>query len=294
MENLKGMAWMTLAMFGFAVADAFIKVAAETLPVGQILAMFGVGGTVIFGIIAKLQGVRLISPVLLLRPVMLRNVAEMGATICIVSAIALVPFSTFSAILQANPLIVTLGAALFLGEKVGWRRWTAIAVGLAGVLIIIRPGLEGFDAMVWFAVFGTIFVSIRDLATRPVPNTISASQLATYSMASIMAAGFAVLAYTGGAAMPSLAIWGVMAAALVMGLVAFLAITNAMRTGDISAVTPFRYSRLVFALIIAVVIFDEQPDLWTLIGAAIVIATGLYSFAREAQLRHQARAKQAN
>lgn len=286
MDNIRGMAWMTLAMLGFALADMFIKFASETLPVGQILAMFGLGGALVFGAAAKREGAILLSPVLWMRPVMIRNISEMGGTICVVSAIALVPFSTFSAILQANPLLVTLGAALFLAEPVGWRRWTAIIVGLAGVLIIIRPGFEGFDANVWFAVFGVIFMSARDLATRPVPHSISAAQLSAYSMAAIVPGGLAVLALTGGGAIwPEPLIWGAMAGALTMGLVAYFSITKAMRVGEISAVTPFRYTRLVFALIIALVIFDERPDLWTLIGAAIVIATGLYTFAREARLR---------
>ncbi|WP_330696681.1 DMT family transporter [Fontisubflavum oceani] len=279
------MAWMTLAMLGFALADMFIKFASETLPVGQILAMFGLGGALVFGILAKHEGVRLISPVLLMRPVIIRNLSEMGATIGVVTAIALIPFSTFSAIIQANPLLVTLGAALFLGEPVGWRRWTAIFVGLIGVMIIIRPGLEGFDANVWFAVMGVVFLSARDLATRPVPTMISTAQLSTYSMAAIIPAGLGLLAFSGGAAWPSPIIWGAMLGAIVMGLVAYFSITKAMRVGEISAVTPFRYTRLIFALIIALVIFGERPDAWTLIGAAIVIATGLYSFAREARLR---------
>lgn len=272
-------------MLGFALADMFIKFASETLPVGQILAMFGLGGALVFGILAKREGVRLISPVLLMRPVIIRNLSEMGATIGVVTAIALIPFSTFSAIIQANPLLVTLGAALFLGEPVGWRRWTAIFVGLVGVMIIIRPGLEGFDANVWFAVMGVVFLSARDLATRPVPTTISTAQLSTYSMAAIIPAGLGLLAFSGGAAWPSPIIWGAMLGAIVMGLVAYFSITKAMRVGEISAVTPFRYTRLIFALIIALVIFGERPDAWTLIGAAIVIATGLYSFAREARLR---------
>ncbi|WJY20624.1 DMT family transporter [Fontisubflavum oceani] len=285
MDNIRGMAWMTLAMLGFALADMFIKFASETLPVGQILAMFGLGGALVFGILAKHEGVRLISPVLLMRPVIIRNLSEMGATIGVVTAIALIPFSTFSAIIQANPLLVTLGAALFLGEPVGWRRWTAIFVGLIGVMIIIRPGLEGFDANVWFAVMGVVFLSARDLATRPVPTMISTAQLSTYSMAAIIPAGLGLLAFSGGAAWPSPIIWGAMLGAIVMGLVAYFSITKAMRVGEISAVTPFRYTRLIFALIIALVIFGERPDAWTLIGAAIVIATGLYSFAREARLR---------
>jgi drug/metabolite transporter (DMT)-like permease len=143
MNNLRGILLMVAAMAGFAVEDALIKAASATVPVGQILLFLGIGGTLAFGTLARLQGARLFTRVVLLRPVLLRNASEMLGTMCFVSAIAIAPLSTVSAILQATPLAVTLGAALFLGAEVGWRRWTAILVGFAGVLIIVRPGHGG-------------------------------------------------------------------------------------------------------------------------------------------------------
>jgi drug/metabolite transporter (DMT)-like permease len=290
MDNFKGMGWMTLSMLAFALADMSIKLLAGALPVGQVIFLLSVPGGVIFAIWARIQGHRWFSPVLLMRPVMVRNLAEMLATVGFISALALIPLSTLSAVIQVNPLLVTLGAALFLGERVGWRRWLAILVGLFGVMLIIRPGTAGFDASIWLAVIAAIGLSLRDLATRPVPRTVPTTLLSSYSFAFAGLAGLLLTPFFGTfePLQPEQLVWLALGSAMV--LVAIFAITSAMRVGDISAVTPFRYSRLVFALIIAYFVFGERPDVWTLIGAAIVVASGLYSFWREAQLRQRAAA----
>jgi drug/metabolite transporter (DMT)-like permease len=284
------MGWMTLAMLAFALADMSIKLLADDLPVGQVIFLLGLPGALVFAILARLKGHRWLSPVLLMRPVLLRNAAEMLATVGFVSALALIPLSTLSAVIQANPLLVTLGAALFLGERVGWRRWLAIAVGLFGVLLIIRPGAEGFDASIWLAVAAAIGLSLRDLATRPVPKTVPTTLLASYSFTFASIAGLIITPVFGAfePLRPELAGW--LALGTAMTIVAIFSITSAMRVGDISAVTPFRYTRLVFALVIATLVFGERPDALTLTGAGIVVASGLYTFWREARLRPRATA----
>ncbi|EDM71256.1 integral membrane protein, putative [Roseobacter sp. AzwK-3b] len=288
MENLRGSALMVLAMAGFALEDMFIKRLADDLPVGQILMLLGAGGAVIFGLAALSRGHALLSRDLLTWPVMLRNLGELIGTIGFVTAIALTPLSSASAILQATPLAVTLGAALFLREQVGWRRWSAILVGFAGVLMVIRPGLSGFEPASLFAVQAVFGLAMRDLATRAVPHTVTSMQLSSYGFATIVPAGALLLWLSGGAVSPSAANWRDIALALVLGVAAYYAIVAAMRVGEVSFVTPFRYTRLIFALVIAVLIFDEQPDALTLMGAAIIIASGLYTLLRERRLRRKA------
>ena len=288
MDNLKGMAWMTLAMLAFALTDMFMVFAAREMPVWQILFLFGMGGAVLFGIWARALGHPWMSPVLLMRSVMIRNAAEVLATVCFVIALSRIPLSTLSAVIQANPLLVTLGAALFLGEKVGWRRWLAIGIGLAGVLLILRPGAESFDPNILYAVAAAIGLSLRDLATRPVPKSVPTPLLASYSFAALALAGGGVLLVSGGWVWPTLMIGLSIPASILSGMVAYFAITSAMRVGEIAAVTPFRYTRLVFAFAIAVVIFDETIEPLTLVGVGIVIATGLYSLWRERQTRQTA------
>ncbi|MEY3004090.1 MAG: hypothetical protein RLZZ491_1266 [Pseudomonadota bacterium] len=285
MDNLKGMAWMTLAMLAFALTDMFMVFAAREMPVWQILFLFGMGGAVLFALWARGSGHRWFGPVLMLRAVMIRNLAEVFATVSFVIALSLIPLSTLSAVIQANPLLVTLGAALFLGEKVGWRRWLAIGIGLAGVLLILRPGADSFDPNILYAVAAAIGLSLRDLSTRRVPKTVATPLLASYSFATLALAGGGVLLVSGGWVWPTLMIGLSIPAAILSGMVAYFAITAAMRVGEIAAVTPFRYTRLVFAFAIAVVVFDERIEPMTLLGVAIVIATGLYSLWRERQAR---------
>jgi len=293
MENLRGSIIMVLAMAGFALEDLFVKRLADSLPVGQIIMLLGLGGALVFGIVTRAQGRRLWSRDLLSRAVLLRNLGELIATFGFVTAIALTPLSSASAILQATPLAVTLGAALFFREAVGWKRWTAILVGFGGVLMVIRPGFEGFEPDSLFAVQGVIGLAIRDLATRAVPRSISSMQLSTYAFATLVPTGLILLAFGGTPSLPSAIAWRDLALALSFALAAYYGIVAAMRLGDVSVITPFRYSRLIFALIIGVTVFNERPYVWTLTGAAIIIASGLFTFWRERRLARRGTAPSA-
>lgn len=286
LDNLKGMGWMTLAMLGFAFADTFIKLTLGALPVGQVIATFGFGGAAIFGGWAAAKGERVFDPALFTRPFVLRLASEVVGTMCFITALAAIDLSLFSAIIQVNPLLVALGAALFLGAQVGWRRWVAILIGLVGVLIIVRPGLDGFDANSLWALGAAVGLTGRDLATRAISRTVSTLLLAAWGFLAAGVAGLLLLLVTGGTTMPDGLLTLQLIAALIFALIAYYAVTAAMRVGDIPVVTPFRYTRLVFALVLAFFVFNERPDMWTLIGASIVIATGLYTLWRERQVTH--------
>ena len=286
MENLRGALLMTAAMLGFAIEDMFIKMLSATVPLGMVLIMLGAGGAVVFATLALLRGDALFSRDLLARSVLIRNTGELIGTIGFVSAIVLTPLSSASAILQATPLVVTLGAALFLGEQVGWRRWSAILVGFAGVLLIIRPGLAAFEPLSLLALLGVFGLAVRESATRAVPRAISSMQLSTYAFATLVPAGLGMLTFTGqGLRMLTPLEGALMAAALGFGVLAYYAIVAAMRMGDVAVITPFRYSRLVFALGFGVLFFGERPDAMTLAGSALIVASGIYTFWREARLQ---------
>lgn len=286
MDNLRGAALMVLSMLGFALEDMFIKLVADALPIGQILFMLGVGGACAFAVVVKLQGDRLFVPEMRSIPIGLRAIGELAGTMGFVAAIVLTPISSASAILQATPLVVTLGAALFLGEAVGWRRWSAITVGLFGVLLIIRPGMDSFEPLSLLAVTAVFGLGMRDLATRRVPKSITTMQLSFLGFAAVIPAGPILLWFTGQShVVPQGINIFYFSAALFIGLFAYYAIVAAMRVGDVGFVTPFRYSRLLFALIIGVTIFDESPDALTLTGAAIIVASGIYTVLRERKVR---------
>lgn len=282
MDNLRGAGLMVLAMLGFALEDMLIKLMAASLPIGQIVGMLGVGSALLLALILTLRGEALFTRAMWRPAIALRAIGELIGTIGFVTAIALTPLSSASAILQATPLFVTLGAALFLGETVGWRRWLAILVGFAGVMMIIRPGTDGFDWNSLFAVQGVIGLGIRDLATRRVPQRTSSLQLSFLAFLVLIPAG-AILMWTGQAEFAPLA--GVVliyfVAALLIGIVAYYGIVAAMRVGEISFVSPFRYSRILFALIIGMGVFGERPDVMTFVGAAVIVGSGLYTLWRE-------------
>lgn len=279
-NNTRGGLLMIAAMAGFAVEDMFLKTAARTVPVGQILMIFGAAGMVGFAILAKRQGARLLNPDILSRPILTRAVFEVMGRLFYTLAIAMTPLSSASAILQATPLVVVAGAALVFGERVGWRRWSAIMAGFVGVLIILRPGLDGFTPLSILAVLGMLGFAGRDLATRAAPKTLSNLTLGVYGFAMMVPTGAGLLAWTGGAVMPDAATSAALAAATVFGVAAYYALTAAMRVGEVSVVTPFRYTRLLFALILGVLVFAERPDAATLLGSAIIVASGIYTLLR--------------
>ena len=278
--NLRGSLLMVAAMAGFAVEDMFLKFAARSLPVGQILMIFGGGGMLAFAALTKLRLEQVFHPAIMTRPILIRAVFEVMGRLFYTLAIAFTALSSASAILQATPLVVVAGAALIFGENVGWRRWAAILVGFAGVLIILRPGLEGFTVASLLAVAGTIGFAGRDLATRAAPPVLSNLQLGVYGFAMMVPTGAVLLAFFGDAVVPDLATSGQLLAATVVGVAAYYALTSAMRMGDVGVITPFRYTRLVFALILGVALFGERPDGYTLLGSAVIVASGIYTLIR--------------
>ncbi len=279
--NMRGIVLLTLSMAAFAAEDALIKLASGDLPAGQIMLMIGVIGATVFATWGRLQGHRIWSRQVLDGTLWLRNLFEVIGTLGFVTALTLIPLSTASAILQAAPIMLTAGAAIFLGETVGWRRWSAIAVGFCGVLVILRPAAEGFDAHALWAVLSVLGLAGRDLVTRRMKESLPTMVVATWAFVTVAALGAAMLAASGGAALPGgPGLWYVLAA-VTFGIGGYWAIIEATRAGDVATIQPFRYTRLIFAMTVAALVFGERPDGWTLLGAAMIIGSGLYAYARE-------------
>jgi len=279
--NMRGIVLVTLSMAAFAVEDALVKLASGALPAGQILLMIGLAGAPVFALWGRAQGHRVWTRQALDRVLWLRNLAEVVGTLGFVTALTLIPLSSASAILQATPIVVTAGAALFLGETVGWRRWTSVLVGFAGVLVILRPGLAGFDIHALWAVLGVLGLAARDLVTRRMAPGLPTMVVATWGYVAVAALGAAMLATTGGAVVPDASGLWYVGGAVSIGIGAYWCIIEATRAGDVAAIQPFRYTRLIFAMIIGAAVFGERPDAATLTGAALIIGSGLYAFARE-------------
>lgn len=280
-HNLRGILLMLASMALFAVEDMFIKIAARDIPSGQIILIAGLFGLPPFLIMARRAGLPVLSRAALHPAVLARAAGEMVGSLAYIIAISSVPLPTVSAVLQVLPLAVTLGAALFMGESVGWRRWSAIAVGLSGVLLVIRPGFEGFEAAALWVLVTVAALTVRDLATRAIPSACSDAQISAWGMISVAALGAGMMAWTGEAVLPDATQTAGLAAMVAFGTGGYWAITAASRTGEVSVVAPFRYSRLVFAILIGAFVFGEAADGLTLAGSALIIGSGIYSFARE-------------
>ena len=288
-DNTAATLLMVSAMAAFAVEDLFLKRAAMALPPGQVIAMMGLGGALVFWAMAAFKGQKVLTLRALNGAPLVRSLSEAGATMLYITALALIPLSVNSALLQASPLVVTMGAALFLGEPVGWRRWTAIGVGFAGVLIVLQPWNDGFQAAGILTVFCVVALASRDLSTRAMPPGIGTFPLVSWAYMALVPAGVILMAI-GGHALTAIdpTRWFDLAMALVSGLFGYYAVTAATRLGEAAVIAPFRYSRLVFALILAMLFLGERPGPAMLIGATLIIASGLYTFARE-RMRAKAR-----
>ena len=283
-ENLKAICLMVVAMAGFAIEDSIIKTLSERLAPGQVLIMIGIGGTSVFYVLAHIRNAGLTRSTVKDPWVIARSVSELLGTVFFVLSLTLVPITVISAVIQVSPLLVTLGAALLLGEKVGLRRWSAITLGLFGVGVILRPWDADFQPAVLFTVIGVIGLSARDLATRRVPVETSSLSLAILGMGATIPAGLLLMGFSSKILVPTSNEIILILLSIFIAVLAYSCIIRAMRIGEVSAVVPFRYSRLLFGVFIGVWYFGESLDQWTVIGSAIVVTSGLYSLWREMRL----------
>jgi drug/metabolite transporter (DMT)-like permease len=273
--NLRGSLYMTASMAGFAAEDAFLKAASQSIPVGEAILIMGLIGIAVFSALAIRAGNPPIPRAMFTGTMALRSGFEITGRLFYALAIALTPISLASAILQATPLVVVLGAAVIFGETVGLKRWLLIVIGFIGVLIILRPGLDGFSALSLLALVAMLGFAGRDLATRAAPPALSNAQLGVTGFIMLTLSGVIITAVTGKAVLPNPPTLGLIAGAATFGIAAYAALTTAMRCGEIAVVTPFRYTRLLFAMILGVTVFGERPDAATLTGAAIIVACGV-------------------
>lgn len=284
MQTVRAILLMILSMALLALSDMFIKLASQSAPFSQVMLCVSLGGTALLALVATSQGEPLLTPQARHPMVLWRNLCEIVAALGMVSGIALIPLTTFAAIMQVAPILVTLGAAIFLKEQVGWRRWAAVIAGLVGMLIVIRPGMEGFHPASIFAVIGVSALAMRDLITRLAPADIPAITLSTWGFGATIPAGLGLMLVLGDQPVwDETTLWHILGAILVTTS-GYFAITTAMRMAPASIVAPFRYTRLIFTTSLGMLVFGERLDGPTMIGAGIILAAGLYTFFRERRL----------
>ncbi|MBR9764741.1 MAG: DMT family transporter [Rhodobacteraceae bacterium] len=282
-DNFKAALLMMGSLALLSFNDTAIKAVAMTIPLAQIIVLRNaITSTALAFVLSRTQGAFAIARrdwILIL----LRGVGEAGAAYFYLEALVHMPFANLVAILQSAPFVVTLAAALFLGESVGWRRISAILVGFVGVLLILRPGTEGFDIYSIYVLISVLFITLRDLTTRRLSPEVSSMTVTFITSTMVMLTYVAIGLGTPWVPMPGWTLWLTVAAAALV-LTSYVSIIQAMRMGEISFVSPFRYTSLLFALVLGLVFFGEWPEPLTLIGAAIVVASGLFMLYREHKL----------
>ena len=276
---------MILAMAGFAFEDLFIKMLSAYFPISEVIMILGFTGSIVFLIIAIFQNAPIIHKDLLDKYVIMRTICELLGAVFFVTAIALTPLSSASAILQITPLLVTIGAVIFFREKVGWRRWSAVCVGFMVVLLILRPGFGGFMPASIFALLGSVFLAARDLSTRAMKVDLPSVTIALYAFIAFGISGILIIPFNSPMVIPSLNQIMYFIGASTFGVFAYYSLVISSRIGEMSVISPFRYSRIVFAMLLAIIILGERPDSFTLIGAAIIVLSGMYTFVRENLLK---------
>ncbi|MXN67374.1 EamA family transporter [Stappia sp. GBMRC 2046] len=286
-ENSKAIVAMMLAMLGFIVNDTLVKVVSERLPLGEIMFVRGIIAIVFILGLSAVTGMLSQYRHLNHKTVPIRALAEVCATILYLTALFQMPIANATAILQALPLVVTAAAAIFFAAPVGWRRWSAIGVGFAGVLLIVRPGLEGFDSWALVALAGVFCMAVRDLATQRMPKNVPTLGAAAATLVGVSVVGLA-LSVRETWVVPTGNEFALLVGAALFINIGFSFIIIAMRTGDISVVAPFRYSIILWAIALGYLVWGDVPDVMTLAGTAIIVTTGIYSFFRERKLASQA------
>jgi len=291
-DNMRGALLMMAGMAAFTINDTAMKAVFADLPLFQALFLRGLGTTLVFVVVGLRTGLfRLRLGPTDRRLVLLRTACEVGAAYFFLTALAVLPLANITAILQTLPLTLTLAAALVFGEPLGWRRLAAIGIGFFGVLLIVRPGTDGFTVYSVMAIVSVLFVTVRDLATRRISAQVPSVLVALATAAGVTL--FALLASAtedwvmpdGGAALLLLTSISAIVAGYMMSVMA-------VRVGDLGFVSPFRYTGLLWALVLGYLVFDEFPTTLTLLGSAIIVATGVFTLHRE-RMRSRAVAARA-
>ena len=275
---------MMMSMACFAVEDTFIKLLSARLPATQILFSIGFGGALITLVLAIVLNVNLADKILLSKHVVSRTIADLFGALSFTSAMVLIPMSLLASILQATPLFVTLGAAILLGEKVGWRRWSAIFIGFLGVIIILQPGYGSFQLASLLGLAAVLCLALRDVVTRDMATEIPTLTVTFYACLAMGSAGFIAYPFFGPPIMPTTYEAIILICAAIIGLTGYFLLVLATRKGDVSVIAPFRYSRLLFSLGLASLILGEKLTLPILLGGLLVVSSGIYTFGRERRL----------
>jgi drug/metabolite transporter (DMT)-like permease len=280
-DNMRGAFLMSACMAAFGINDALIKASSADFSLFQAIFIRSVITTFFLFIYAWRQ--RAFASSLAFKDklmIVVRIIGEICGAFMFLHAIFNMPLANATAILQSMPLAVTLAGAIFLNEPVGWRRYVAVIIGFIGVMIIVRPGTEGFNSYSFYALGAVACLVVRDLTTRQLSPSVPSSLVSFLTSAGILLASGAMLPFS---KWHEVTQGGLLTVAAAAGFLIFGYVLNvsSMRIGEIAFVSPFRYTILLWSIVLGAIVFGDIPDGWTTAGSVIVVLTGIYTFYRE-------------
>ena len=280
-DNIRGGLFMVASMVCFAVNDAIIKSLGGVLPAFQTLAVRGGVVVLLLALLVMRSGWRVHELGCRDRMILaLRALSEVGAAFFIVTALFNMELANMTAILQLLPLTIPLAAFLFLGEPLGWRRISAIVIGFVGMLLIVKPGSDGFNVYSLFCLAAVVCVTIRDLTARSLGAKLSSQEMSLFAAFGVFVAASLATVFEPWVPI-TLVAWVALLGSAVAIFFGYIVSVMAIRTGDVSFTAQFRYVGLIAALILGYVFFAEWPDAFALIGAGVIVGTGAFTIFRQ-------------
>lgn len=276
----RGVTSMILGMASFVTNDMLTKLASVSTPTGQLISIRNMTATLlILGLIVvtgQARDLRRVAD----RVILTRSSLDVIATILYLLALFHMQIGNITAINMATPLVMTAAAALFLRAPVGWRRWSAVAAGFAGVMLIVQPRASGFNAYSLLALAAVVFIVARDLTTRRLDPAIPSLVVTLGNSVFVLCSAFVLSTMEGWVAI-GLREYVLLVASGLFLICGYLLIVDAFRHGDLATVGPFRYTALVWALFFGLVVWGDIPNALAIVGIVIVVGSGLYVLHRE-------------
>jgi len=278
--NRRGIVLMSAAMSVFMVNDTLIKIASETMPASQVIGVRGMMASIWIGAVLLAT-----TPVRELRwlgePRLLGRCAlDIVGTFTYLLALFALPIATATAINMSTPIFITVMAVLWLGESVGWRRWSAVAAGFLGVLLIVRPSPEGLNWWALLAFGATGLHAFRDIYTRRINPRVPSVVITFANALSVGLFGCAMAVIDDWRPM-GWREWAMLGTASLFLAIGYHWVVLAMRAGEASVIGAFRYSGLIWAVIVGWAIWGHIPDALTWAGMVLLVGAGLYIVHRE-------------
>jgi len=278
--NRRGILSMAAAMACFVANDTVVKLVSASMPIAQLIFLRGVLATIVVLIAVQASGAGARLREAMAPGVIPRALAESVATVLYLTALFHLPLANAAAINLSAPMFIVVLAVLFLGERVGLAHWAAVCTGFVGVVLVVQPGLGDFNVYAIVCLAGAFLQAVRDLLTRRIRGDVPAVLITlTTSIAVTVVAG-ALSLFDGWSAF-GLRELGLLALAASFLMGAYGLIVDAMRHGEMSLVAPFRYTGVLYAIVLGYLVWGDVPNRLAWGGIGLLVGAGLFVLYRE-------------